>query len=626
MPGDLKSIHHDGSARYVKALASDPLRIGDRVVLRLRTGLDAAVERVFLYTCPDGEGRYDEMQPEPSGAACRWWSIPLSIQMPLTGYRFLALAAGVPYWYNASGLHPFPVTDNEDFRLLADYQSPDWLPQSVFYQIFPDRFADGAPEDNVCDGEFTYRGETAHARRWGEPPSAGGLARMVEFYGGDLQGILEKLDYLNELGVNALYLTPVFTSFSNHRYDVVDFFHVDPHLGGNPALAALRCETARRDMRLVLDIVPNHCGVLHPWFQQAQADASAPTAEYFTFNRHPDDYACWLGVKSLPKLNYNSAALRRVMYEDPDSVFRFWMKAPYAIDGWRIDVANMLGRQGASQLGMEVGRGIRTAVKQENPRAYLLGENFFDPSLQLQGDFLDAAMNYAGFSMPLWFWLDRFRFSAGSKRQMIQTPSGLSTPALVDAWQAYRASIPWQIVRQQFNSLGTHDTPRLQTLFANQPEKVRLAVSLLMTMPGAPCIFYGDEIGLKGAGADSRVCMPWDEALWDHALLDFYRRLIHLRRTSAALQEGGFQVLAVEPNAFAFLRDAEEEQIIVVANRGPEDRPAGGLAVAHGAIEDGVEFEEFFSGRRAVVRMGELPLPEQAAGATIWLRKVGSKL
>ncbi|TLN09939.1 maltodextrin glucosidase, partial [bacterium] len=346
MPVELNSIHHDGSVRYVKPLESDHIQLGKNVLLRLRAGQNAPVERVFLYTCPDGEGQYDEMQAESTGGVCRWWSIQIPIQMPLTGYRFLILANGSPYWYNASGLHVYTVTDQDDFRLLADYQSPEWVMRSVFYQIFPDRYADGDPANNVRDDEFVYREESARARRWGEAPRPSGRVRMVEFFGGDLQGILDRLDYLDDLGIDALYLTPIFTSFSNHRYDVVDYFNVDPHLGGNSALAALRTATKERGMRLMLDIVPNHCGVAHPWFQQALADANAPTAEYFTFTKHPDEYACWLGVRSLPKLNYNSLALRRVMFSGPNSVFRHWMKPPFAIDGWRIDVANMLARQG----------------------------------------------------------------------------------------------------------------------------------------------------------------------------------------------------------------------------------------------------------------------------------------
>jgi hypothetical protein len=185
---------------------------------------------------------------------------------------------------------------------------------------------------------------------------------MVEFYGGDLAGIEQRLDYLHDLGVNALYLNPIFTAYSNHRYDVVDYFNVDPHLGGNEALASLRRATKERGMRVILDIVPNHCGADHPWFREAQKDLNADSAGFFTFSRHPDEYLCWLGVRSLPKLNYANTQLRARMYSGDPSVFRQWLRPPYSIDGWRIDVANMLGRQGADQLGREVAEGIRWAT------------------------------------------------------------------------------------------------------------------------------------------------------------------------------------------------------------------------------------------------------------------------
>jgi alpha-glucosidase len=159
--------------------------------------------------------------------------------MPLTSYRFLIISEDATYWYNANGLHTFSPTDAEDFRILADYQAPGWLKNSVFYQIFPDCFADGDPSNNVRDGEYDYAGFTSRARRWGEPPTTWSRAAMVEFYGGDLAGITAHLDYITSLGVNALYLYPIFTAFSNHRYDVTDYFSVDPHLGGNPSLVDL---------------------------------------------------------------------------------------------------------------------------------------------------------------------------------------------------------------------------------------------------------------------------------------------------------------------------------------------------------------------------------------------------
>ncbi|MCR4405107.1 MAG: alpha-amylase family glycosyl hydrolase [Candidatus Acetothermia bacterium] len=614
------SIHHDGSGRYVQSNSGEGgLRLGDKVKIRLRAMSDVPIERIFLRACPDGEQEFIEMQPEQEGPACRWWEVTLRLTMPIVNYRFLIFAEDGAWWYNGSGLHRHTPTDAEDFRLLADYAAPSWVWRSVFYQIFPDRFANGDPSNDVLDGEFTYLGVPARKRRWGEPPTPSGPEAMVEFYGGDLIGIEQHLDYLTDLGVNALYLNPIFTAPSNHRYDVIDYTNVDPHLGGDAALISLRRATAEWGLRLILDIVPNHCGVNHPWFQAALADPHAPTAEHFIFYHHPDDYACWLGVRSLPKLNYRSMALREIMYSGPDAIFRRWLRSPYSIDGWRIDVTNMLARHGVDQLGLEVGRGIRKAVKEENPAAYLVGENFFDASAQLQGDCWDAVMNYAGFTMPLWHWLSRFEVRQYGR--LIRPSSDLPWPtrALVETWEAYRAAIPWAIARQQFNLLGSHDTPRILTIVGGDQARNRLAAGLLMTYVGVPCVYYGDEIGLGDSrDTTARGCMAWDRSTWDEELRAFYQKLIKLRRTSPALIDGGFQVLLVEEDTLAYLRDAEEEQLIVVGHRGPGNRPASPLPVAHGAIPDGVEFIEIFSGMRARVVNGHLPLPAMSPGVMVW--------
>ncbi|HNT26307.1 MAG TPA: alpha-amylase family glycosyl hydrolase [Anaerolineales bacterium] len=610
------SIHHDGSPRYVSP--ADP-QIGDEVTLRLRAGLDVPLECVLLRTCPDGEQRLEALQAlEPQhGAACRWWQVTLTVRMPLTSYRFLLFTAQGAYWYNGSGLHRQSVTDAEDFRLLAGFQAPQWARRSVFYQVFPDRFFNGDPSCDVRDGEYEYRGFPARARGWGQPPTQGSRAAMVEFYGGDLAGIIQKLDYLQDLGVDALYLNPVFTAYSNHRYDVVDYAAVDPHLGGDAALAALRRATAERGLRYILDIVPNHCGLLHPWFLAAQADPQAPTAEYFTFRQRPDEYECWLGVRSLPKLNYRSQALRDVMYAGPQSIFRRWLRPPYAADGWRIDVANMLARQGPDQLGPEIGRGIRQAVKEENPQAYLLGENFFDASHQLQGDCWDAVMNYSGFAMPLWYWLGGFMaFPPG--QPPIADPLPWTAETLAASWQAHRAAIPWAVARQQFNLVGSHDVPRLLASLGGDLARLRLAAVLMFTYVGTPCLYYGDEVGLGvGQNADPRACMPWDPADWNADLRSFYQALIRLRHAAPALNEGGFQVLLAQGDTLAYLRDTDAQWVIVVAQRAGL-RPASALAVAPGGISDGVEFNEYFSGRTARVENGCLPLPELSPGVQVW--------
>lgn len=619
MKSFVTSIHHDGSSRYVVAGAG--LSVGKTVTLRLRTGLDVKVRRVFLRTAPDGEERFDEMALEQTGSACQWWSIQVPLLMPVVVYRFLLLTEQGMLWYNAAGVQDDTPTDGQDFQLLAEYRAPDWLDGRVFYQIFPDRFCDGDPTNNIGDGAFVYRGEPSRARKWGEASQVTGRGRSLEFYGGDLMGVEQKLPYLLDLGINGIYLTPIFPAFSNHRYDVTDYEHVDGSLGGDEAFVSLRERTRAMDVRLMLDIVPNHCGVMHPWFQAALQDFHAETAEFFTFFSHPDDYACWLGVRSLPKLNYGSQKLREWMYAGADAIFRRWLRPPFAIDAWRIDVANMLARQGEMQLGMEVGRGIRAAVKAENPQAYLLGENFFDASPQLQGDFLDACMNYAGFARPLWHWLSGASIWVLEQREVVRSGGAISTEAMVQTWVNFLAAIPWQIAQQQFNLLGSHDTPRIRTVVKDDEQRVRMAAALLLTYPGVPCIYYGDEIGMSSADGENRACMIWNEENWNVELRAYFQRLIALRKDSAALRHGGFQILEVETDGLAYLRDVEEEEMIVVVWRGPLPRPVGGMAVWRGGVADGSVWENVLTGQRTMVQNGALLLPEMATGAMIW-RKV----
>jgi alpha-glucosidase len=324
---------------------------------------------------------------------------------------------------------------------------------------------------------------------------------------------------------------------------------------------------------------------MHPWFQAARADPGAPSAEYFTFHHHPDEYESWLGVRSLPKLNYRSRSLREAVYEGPDSVFRRWLKKPYSIDGWRVDVANMLARHGKDQLEMEVWTGIRQAVKSENPQAYLLGENFFDSTSQLQGDRLDATMNYAGFTNPVLYWLDHFQVSQHGE------------PGRVEA------KLPWPT----------------QAFVHGDAARIRLAIGLLFTYVGVPCVYYGDEIGMTARDSlEARNCMIWDPNEWDQGLRSFYRRLIRLRRTSPALIDGGLQILSVEENGLTFLRDSDTEQLLVIGNRGPGDRPAKELFVRDGGIPDGMIFTEVFTGRTLTVQNGYLPLPLVPVGIQIW--------
>jgi alpha-glucosidase len=614
-PTWLNTVHHDGSTFYV----SNPYpRLGEKVQLRLRVGANAPIRRAFLRTFPDGEQAFTEMKAGSVEPPVRWWLVDLPMTQPTVNYRFILEADDGAWMYSAAGPSIQEPLDFFDFRLLADYTPPVWIFDSVFYQIFPDRFANGDPANDPQPEEYEYRGHRPRTFPWGALPPESQPFPIV-FYGGDLQGITERLDYLQELGVNALYLNPIFSAYSNHKYDVADYEHVDVHLGGDEALAELRLALDERGMRYILDIVPNHAGYWHPWFQAARADPQAQEAEFFTFNRHPNDYASWLGVWSLPKLNYRSPELRRRIYAGPQAIFRHWLRSPYLADGWRIDVANMLGRQGDTQIGEEIARGIRQAVKETNSQAYLIGENFFDASPQLQGDQWDGVMNYAGFRKPLLHWLCGYNQKAHGLPDGIHSPVPWPTDALASTWLERLAAIPWPVALQQFNLLDSHDTPRIRSILDGNDALHRLVVLVMFTFPGVPCVYYGDEIGMLDIPSlESRGCMVWDKKAWDQSLLAYYQELIGLRRASAVLQQGSFQILAVETDLIAYQRANASGRFLVVAQRSAETRPSNSLSLAHGGIADGTRFLERFSGIERVVENGALAFPELPQGGTLW--------
>jgi alpha-glucosidase len=272
---------------------------------------------------------------------------------------------------------------------------------------------------------------------------------------------------------------------------------------------------------------------------------------------------------------------------------------------------------------MEVWTGIRHAVKSENPQAYLLGENFFDGTSQLQGDQLDATMNYAGFTNPVLYWLAHFQVNQHGEPKQVKSKVPWPTEALTATWQAQRAAIPWVIACQQFNLLDSHDTPRIDHIVDGDPARKRLAVALLFTYPGVPSVYYGDEIGMTGQDAlEARNCMTWDSNKWDQDLRSFYQQLIRLRRTSPALIDGGFQILTCEENVLGFLRDTDAEQILVIGNRGPSQYSAKEFFIRDGGIPDGTIFTEIFSGQTLTVQHGYLSLPVVPVGVQIW-RSVG---
>ena len=591
--------------------------MGETITVRLLIPSQADPDQVVLRTIPNGEQQFTAMTRQSEQGDYGVWEAPLKVNEPRVSYRFAIQTEGRVWWLNALGISIHTPLAMFDFKLLAGFQPISWLERSVFYQIFPDRFANGDPSNDPVEEADPRQRYTRKTFPWGE--KAPRDRKLMPFYGGDLAGIEAHLDYLEQLGVNALYLNPIFTAFTNHRYDVSNFREVDPVLGGDQALISLRQALSQRDMRYVLDIVPNHSGFMHPWFQSALQDKKGEERGFFYFAENEQEYTSWMGFGHMPKLNYGSSALRREMIESEDSIFAYWLKPPFSADGWRVDVGNMLGRHDDHQINLELLRSIRAAVKRISPEAYLMGENFFEATEQLQGDGWDAVMNYTGFADPVLHWLTGYEQDALRCDAVLKTDIPWDTATMLQAWNENLASIPWQIALQQFNLLDSHDTPRLLTLLNGDKALSQLAAIAQFTFPGVPCLYYGDEIGLTNEeGFDSRNCFPWDEDQWDQESLDFYKKLITLRRTSLALARGELRVLYYDQDLVVYARVLGEEWVLVTANRSEQAHPAVRLDVPALNLVGERDFIALIGSGRIKAGNGWLDLPELSKGGEVW--------
>jgi alpha-glucosidase len=562
----------------------------------LRVQAAVPLESVWLRSEPDNEEKLTAMTLAGHDGPWQRWQGELQLNPSdlVTRYAFKLVSEHDQYWLDASGhLWPYPPERDRHFRYRPDYEPPRWVWEQVFYQIFPERFYNGDPTNDVKSGDYLYEGEPVVAKRWDELPEKAQGPR--EFFGGDLQGIEQKLGYLQDLGVSALYLNPIFASPSSHKYDTVDYYRVDPHLGGNEAFADLCRALCARGMRLILDAVVNHTSERHPWFDRygehaepgAYRSRQSPTYAFYTFadTADPESYHGWYGVKTLPVLNYADPELRRRIFEADDAVLRYWLREPYRIDGWRFDVIHMLGEGAGAKNNHRFVRHFRETLREENPEAYVLGEHFFEASDWLQGDEEDAAMNYYGFTLPLWAFLA----GVDHRGHPLRIDAADFEAMLVRA----RAKLPYDIQLSQFNLLGSHDTPRILTLLGGDEALVKLAFTLLFTYIGVPCLYYGDEIGMEGAGdPDCRRPFIWDEARWNRRLRRHCQALVALRRTSPALQRGALVPLLANGNVYAFARVLDREVVVVAVNRGEATTvrlPVRAAGIVSGRLEPLVE-------------------------------------
>jgi len=546
----LAEPHHDGSDLFV---LETPAELGDEAVLRVRVPRGVDVGAVALRYVRDGEPQFAVAKRDEETETETWWRASFPVTNPVTRYRWLFPEASV----NALGFGPYEVGDANDFVLTLGAGGPDWHLESVIYEIFPDRFA--------SSGLDVQPPAWAVPRAWDEIPTGRGPATQHEWFGGDLPGIAAHLDHLELLGVNAIYLTPIFPAGSTHRYDATSFDRIDPLLGGEQGLRTLVAAARARGIRLLGDLTLNHCGSGHDWFQAARNDG--PERDFFYFDDSlPHGYESWFNVRTLPKLDWRSEELRTRML----TILRRWLDA--GLDGWRIDVANMVGRLRDIDLNQEVARLVRGALREDEA---LVAEHGHDFRPDLDGRGWQGAMNYAGFLRPVWSWLRADELPAVLERSFWGAPFGLAHAdgnELVARMRAFRAGIPWQSALHSWPLLDSHDSARFRTVAASRAAHV-VGIGLQMTTPGVPMVFAGDELGLEGAwGEDARRTMPWNRpGEWDTVLLEAYRRLIALRRTLPALQRGGIRYVHAGPEAIAYLRETRGEQLLCLAVRTPHE-------------------------------------------------------
>jgi cyclomaltodextrinase / maltogenic alpha-amylase / neopullulanase len=424
------------------------------------------------------------------------------------------------------GLFEFPYLNAADV-----FAPPEWVKDAIFYQIFPERFANGDSALNPEDVED-----------WGGDPT------RSNFFGGDLEGVIQHLDHLVELGITAVYFTPLFEATTNHKYDTKDYLKVDPHFGTNDKLKELVRECHARGLRVLLDAVFNHCGgTFEPFLDVKKNGAASPYADWFHIREFPLDvkdriptYDTFAFEPIMPKLNTEHPEVKKYLLE----VARYWVE-DVGIDGWRLDVAN--------EVDHAFWRDFRKVVKEKNPEAYILGEIWHDSMMWLQGDQFDAVMNYPFTGAVLDFF----------------TKGITDSKQFADAIGTQLAAYQRQVQEVAFNLLDSHDTPRLLTLSGGNKSKMKLAALFQFTFMGTPCIYYGDEVGLEGGDDPGcRRCMEWDEMKQDLSLFRFYQELISLRKRHTALRTGGFRFVYAQPGdtRLAYERWNEDDRFLILAN------------------------------------------------------------
>ena len=556
----LAAPHHDGSELYVHEVPSE---LGDDTV-RLRVPRASAVDAVAVRYVTDGEPHVAIAEVDEEDEGETWWRASFPVDNPATPYRWLLSGGVIGYgWVTGDGLVGHDVPDADDFVCAVGDDGPAWHVEGVVYEVFPDRFARSGVERTPP--------EWAVPRGWDDDPTGSGPTTPLEWFGGDLGGIEAHLDHLERLGVSILYTTPFFPARSNHRYNATSFDEVDPLLGGDEALVSLVRAAHARGIRVIGDLTINHIGDDHAWFTSAQGGEDSVERRFFWFDdglRH--GYEAWAGVRTLPKLDHRDALLRERLLGDAESVVLRWLRPPFDLDGWRLDVANMAGRRGDVDVAPR--SRVRRASRRSRPGR--------TPCSSRSTRTTRGATSRATAGTGRWrTWASRAPRGNGFAATCCRPSSNSASSASRSRCRAStarpsrrRCAASGRASRGArcctAGSCSSHDIARFKVVSGSR-ERHLVGVGLQMTTPGVPMVFAGDELGLEGRwGEDARRPMPWDRPeAWDAELLAAYRTLIGLRRSSAALTRGGIRFAHVGPDAIAYLRETRGERLLCLATR-----------------------------------------------------------
>ncbi len=613
------ALFSDDSANYLEPYEPE---YGERVTIKFRTYMDN-VDYVFFIS---KSSRIPMKKAYTEGVFDYYTYTTEPLHGPIH-YFFEVQTGKQRCFYNRLGVSK-NLQEYSSFGIVPGFKTPKWAKGAIMYQIYTDRFCNGDTTNDVEDREYIYIGEgVKRITDWKRLPEA---MDVRDFYGGDLKGIWDKLDYLKELGVEVLYLNPIFVSPSNHKYDSQDYDYIDPHYGvivedggeclaegdydnshaskyiqrvvnkknleaSNALFAKFVEEVHSRGMKIILDGVFNHCGSFNKWLDRerlyehmegyekgAYISKESPYHSFFKFNYehgwpYNEYYDGWWNHETLPKLNYEESPK---LEEYILGVAKKWLNPPYNVDGWRLDVAADLGF--TQEYNHEFWRKFRMAVKETNPDALILAEHYGNANSWLQGDQWDTLMNYDAFMEPVTWFLTGMEKHSDEYREDLYGNAEVFRDAMV----YHMANFYAPSLQTAMNELSNHDHSRFLTRTNQKVGRVntlgsdaaseginkgifREGVVIQMTWVGAPTIYYGDEAGVCGfTDPDNRRTYPWGEE--DHSLLSFYREAISIRKENPVLTFGSTVFLKLEYQFLSYGRFSEKEQIIVVVNNGKE--------------------------------------------------------